>query len=712
MRDLHLSQRDRVVNAIAHATGAVPAVGTRLWSVPLTEPAVIRDALTECVDGRTVAVTGTLDRRLVLIEHSVGGSWTAADLSGQPHSSRAWPGWTAGRVTLTEPDSWLSRAEITEEGWRRLLRPRLLLASLYHPEYFPLPRFPLAISDLARAARATLLGSVELMDMQLDVSLDDIIHSATSGNVDIVGVSATFGQHDLMTRLLDEITSTEQPPLVIAGGSLTARNERILLERYPRLLIGRGAGEPTIADVVAHWHGDLEVNQIRGVGYHGAADGGVLSINRVRRTATVANRLQTDMWPELDLLERTFEHKGVAQLETSRGCTNFCSFCPRGHKGQWAGAASDALPRMLTEIGKVFDRHPHVSRTLYLVDEEFIGRDEDAVPRALRLADTLAGAGFAWETSCRVDQVVRLDHDRTWHVERGHLWRGLVERKLRRCLFGVESGVTSILDRFNKETTGTQNALAIRTLTALGVPPRFTYITFDQLMTTDELRETYAFQGRTDLLMQPQPELRVEEIIDGVRDEAWVAEHTTGRPFYTGISYMLVSMECLIGAAYTRKAEAADLTGRTDPSMGRVEARFADWRIGVLSHWSQLWIDRNFALDYTLKSLAKILDGEPHRVVRGLRRTIKTSAYRLLGAMIEALEQTDTLADTADWLDSRCATLAERLLSELRTELATTVASVADELPAEHRDLLRREHAKWVDTATWRLINAADPCGT
>lgn len=278
------------------------------------------------------------------------------------------------------------------------------------------------------------------MDMQLGVSLDDILGRVAAGTVDVLGVSVTFGQHDLATRLLNEIIGLDHLPLVIAGGSLTACNERILLERYPHLLIGRGAGEPTIADVLAHWHGDLEVEQIRGAGYRGAArGGGTVSIGRVRRTATVANRLQTDMWPELDLLDATFQHQGVAQLEASRGCTNFCSFCPRGHKGQWAGTAPDALPWILREMGVVFDRHPHLSRTVYLVDEEFIGRGDDAVSRALSVADTLAEAGFAWETSCRVDQVVRLDRDRDWHVERGHLWRGLVERKLRRCLFGVES---------------------------------------------------------------------------------------------------------------------------------------------------------------------------------------------------------------------------------------------------------------------------------
>jgi hypothetical protein len=117
-------------------------------------------------------------------------------------------------LAIIKPQEWLSHAEITSEGRRRLLRPRLLLASLYHPDTFPLPRFPLAISDLARSACSTLLGNVELMDMQLGVTLEDVIERVCTGGVDIVGVSVTFGQHDLR-----------------AGGSLTARNEKILLER-------------------------------------------------------------------------------------------------------------------------------------------------------------------------------------------------------------------------------------------------------------------------------------------------------------------------------------------------------------------------------------------------------------------------------------------------------------------------------------------------
>jgi len=93
--ELPLSPRDRLLYTVAHATGTAPALGTRLGSVPLAKPGVVHNALADCLgDTRTVVVTGTLDRRLVLIEHDAGGAWTSADLSGLPHGSRAWPAWT------------------------------------------------------------------------------------------------------------------------------------------------------------------------------------------------------------------------------------------------------------------------------------------------------------------------------------------------------------------------------------------------------------------------------------------------------------------------------------------------------------------------------------------------------------------------------------------------------------------------------------------
>jgi hypothetical protein len=702
--------RASLLTAVRHGGGAPP--GDSFADLPMEQPDAVRAALTGIMPGQVV-ITGTVERRLVIAERAEGG-WTVADLSGRPHSTRVWPAWTNAHVALGKPESWLSSATISDEGVHRLLRPRVLLTALYRPEIFPLPRFPLGISDLARAARAALAGQVRLMDMQLGVTLDDILASIEQDRPDILGVSATFGQHDLLTELLDAVFAADNPPMVLAGGSLTARNERLLLNRYPGLLIARGAGEPTVQDAIAHWHGDIGLTEIRGVGYTSGAEtsgAGLLQVAR-RRTATVGNRAQPDSLPELDLLDRTFAHRGVAQLETSRGCTNSCSFCPRGHKGQWSGATPESLPNILAAMSEVFARHPDISRTLFLVDEEYIGGGPGAVSRALEVAATVHQAGFRWESSCRVDQVVDPSQDRDWHIDRAGMWRRLCELGLRRMLFGVESGVTSILERFNKETTAEQNALAIRTLSALGIPTRLTYITFDQLMNRDELAASHAFQGRTDLLLRPLPHLPVEAIVDGVHDEAFVAAHTTGRPLHTGISYMLVSMECLIGAAYTRRVDAAGLAGAVRPSMGRVDSNFADWRIGRTSYHAQLWVDRHFPLDYTLKSLEKLLDGEPRRQVRAARVVIKDAAYTLLGRMLDHIDRYAIDTPSADALDTDLLTAMTHGLDDLRHRMTSTVASVTAVLPPDAAHILHTEYTRWHAPAGWQLINAADPCGT
>ncbi|MFJ9574590.1 B12-binding domain-containing radical SAM protein [Streptomyces bacillaris] len=715
MSDTTTAALDRLARAVTTAhPGSRPLNGPdRAALAPLLiSPNDLRTQLQAHLDGDAgrVRVTGTLDRRLLLLERSQGG-WVVADLSGAAHASRHWPSWTTEHVSLETPDSWLSHAELTESAVTRLARPDLHLMALYHPEYFPLPRFPLGISDVARAARGTLMGTVTLSDMQLGVTLEDLLKQIATGTPDIVGISATFGQHDLMLQLLDTAFSLPEPPLVVAGGSLTARNEPLLLERYPDLLVARGGGEATVEGVLAHWHGDIARQEIPGIGYTGAARGGGMTLGRRRTAKPTARDTSSDILPELDLLPATLARHGVAQLETSRGCTNTCSFCPRGHKGLWAGGAPDLLPGILDEIRRVFDRHPGISRTLYLVDEEIIGAGTDAVSRVLDIGRTLHEAGFAWESSCRIDQTVRTDQDETWHVERARMWRTLVDLGLRRMLFGVESGVDSILTRFNKETGAEQNALAIRTLSALGVPTRYTYITFDPLMSLEELKATHAYQGRTDLLLRPQPGLDARDIVRGVRDEDWVAKHTTGRPLHTGISYMLVSMECLIGAAYTRQATAAGLTGQAEPLMGRVACRYQDWRIGVASSWAQRWVDRHFALDYTLKSLEKVLDGAPRQAVRGARVVLKDAAYQVLGDLIHAIEQHDLQQPGQESaLAARIEAALEQRAEMLRHRMTSTVDEVKGRLTGQHALTLAREHGRWTSATSWELINAGESC--
>ncbi|MFE0062301.1 hypothetical protein [Streptomyces sp. NPDC059003] len=154
-----------------------------------------------------IHVTGTLERCLVFIE-CPDGRWAVADLSGQAHATRAWPAWARDQISLDSPEQWLSLADLDDRVVKRLSRPRVLLAALYHRESFPLPRFPLGISAVVRAARATLTGEVTLADMQLGVTLNGLVKQVT-----VPTATTPPGRTNcLLTTGLPQVSSGCSPP--------------------------------------------------------------------------------------------------------------------------------------------------------------------------------------------------------------------------------------------------------------------------------------------------------------------------------------------------------------------------------------------------------------------------------------------------------------------------------------------------------------------
>jgi radical SAM superfamily enzyme YgiQ (UPF0313 family) len=196
-------------------------------------------------------------------------------------------------------------------------------------------------------------------------------------------------------------------------------------------------------DVVELWHGDRKLAEVRGI-----------------HSKALRNNISPAALPELDLLKETLDWRGVMQLESSRGCTHACSFCPRGHKGVWVGEDADQMEVILATVSDLFGERPGIARKIFLVDEEFVGHDREGTGprRALQVARKLWHHGFRWETSSRVDQIYQPDRTKAWHVERMRFWTRLRDHGLDRCLFGLESGVDSVPERFNKKTTAQQNA--------------------------------------------------------------------------------------------------------------------------------------------------------------------------------------------------------------------------------------------------------------
>lgn len=604
-------------------------------------------------------------------------------------------------------------------------QPKVSLAALYHPEVFPLPRLSLAISDLIRAARCEGVHQVVAYDMQLGVTVSELAHEIIGQQPQILGISATFGQHDVLEALLAEIRRLGWPTdcQLVFGGSLSVLNQQVLLEAYPEAVVATGPGERTIADLIKVHRGELALPDVSGIAYR--ADG----VGPLRRTSQISPREVDDMLPELDLLDATLASKGVIQLESSRGCSYACSFCPRAHKGVWTGDDPSAMEALLPDITRILSRHPQVRPKVFLVDEEFFGYQPDhSEERVQDVALRLRQHGLRFETSSRADQVFRFNRDRAWHASRFRVWRRLVEDGLDRCLFGIESGVDSILHRFNKKTTARQNAVAIRALSLLGVPPRYTYITFDPLMTREELRATYRFLGRRDLLPAARPELCEEGIYDLVTDDAYAASIDGAAPFFSAVSYMLVSMECLYGAPYTHAADREGLLGGFNPNMGRYDASYLDADIGLFSDCAQAWVDRNFSLDYLLKSIEKYTSGSAYVRVREMRALIKTYAYDLLGLMIglwdpdaedlhvepvrrDALGLRLAAADLARAYGDEARRdivhgLMDRLFAFMRADIRQTFDAIRADLPQAEQAMIVAQVERWAQSRSWSQINA------
>ena len=627
-----------------------------------------------------------------------------------------------GRSAEIGPATWYSSG-ISNELEQHILRPSIYLAALYHPENFPLPRFSLAISDLIRAARNEGVGVIEARDMQLGATIDQIAGEVKELRPDIIGISATFGQDDVLEALLERISpELSQNSLLAFGGSLSVLNREVLLRRFPYSVVSTGPGEATIAGLVRMLRQECTIEDIPGLAYVKSAGGPIC------RTPNTSPRDTEEMIPELDLLQATFEARGVIQLESSRGCSYACSFCPRTHKGMWAGDDPIALDAVMPDIKRIQSRFPDITPRIFLVDEEFIGyrANGEAEARALGVARRLAHYGYRFETNSRADQVFRRNRNSEWHESRINLWKELVRTGLERCLFGIESGVDAVLQRFNKKTTSDQNVAAIRILSLIGVPPRYTYITFDPLMSREDLYATYEFQAREDLILTPQDKLESIEIYNIAVDDVAAQSKTSCSPFYKHISYMLVSIECLIDAPYTAAVERFGLLGSLNTTMGRYDSRYLDPDIGIFSDVAQRWIDRHFSLDYLLKSIEKYASGLLWKQTRGVRTLIKQYAFEALGLLIALWDPYDSrlrlsaeqLArvsayDHATWFASAvegektdiALSLMSRHYTDMRTSMQERFSAISSTLPFFERKRISQELESWAIDNDWRRIN-------
>ncbi len=186
----------------------------------------------------------------------------------------------------------------------------------------------------------------------------------------------------------------------------------------------------------------------------------------------------------------------------------------------------------------------------------------------------------------------------------------------------------------------------------------------------------------------------------------FAATHSQEIPFYSAISYMLVSMECLIGSPYLKRVEDAELALEEVPAMGRRNALFREPLIGLMSACAQKWVDRNFSFDYLLKSLEKITAGPERMALRRARFLLKDYSYRLLGRFLESLARAEGLSPSAiDVWSLRLIEVMDFHFHDLVSSTANYLESIGEVLQAPRWSILSKEFQIWSRKRSWTLIN-------
>ncbi|WP_028776116.1 B12-binding domain-containing radical SAM protein [Shimazuella kribbensis] len=635
----------------------VKSIANQIW----LSPSELKEQIKEWFEGilgiryQEIIISGETDNitcYIVLLDKNVIVFSPFQDLRSNVLLQRYNSDWHQG---IDEPIPWYTFA-YNDKLLRLLKMPTMLLINLCVIDNFPIPRLNLSIGTLSSYLRKQQVAQVHILDMQMGITIDEIVKKALELQPDLIGMSVNFGQKLLAFSLLDKLFAAkkakELDSLIIAGNVIPSFNPEQFFNKYPELLICNKEGEYALRDLSLHIRGRKALKDVNGISYLNSETGKV-----VHNQAITVNMNEVPT-PALDTLKDVAKYRGALTLEASRGCDySRCTFCPRDHKlRSWRPLSSRNLLKQIDDLirsGNELGIKPHI----YLADEEFIGELPDGreAERVIQFCEGILQRPdkIRFDLAARADSVYIPKNSVEWNVERLKMWHYCAQAGTDRVIIGVESGSEAQLKRYGKGTRPEQNIIALRLLSALGIQLRIGFIMFDQLMEGfDDIRENLAFLERTDALMKPVDigDMSYEELYDRLlHDEDFINEHKTGQPVYSIVSYMLASMEVLTNTPYSRMVKLTERKknvsliqneGNPDTNMGRYTIHFLDYRVGELSLASQMWIDSNFGIMYTIKSLYKVANPvEKQKYYDYMRRHREISQY-LLEYLVYTLEPT------------------------------------------------------------------------
>jgi hypothetical protein len=295
------------------------------------------------------------------------------------------------------------------------------------------------------------------------------------------------------------------------------------------------------------------------------------------------------------------------------------------------------------------------SAVLSIVDEDAFGQEgrdlKDGEPSIVSNVTRAGLQNVRCEVYTRLEQVF----DRRW--ERGASVRRLgqlitMRRYLARVFVGVESGSNSQLRRYGKGQTTEDIVAALRAGALVKLPLEFGFITFDPLLTQQELSESLEFLARRDVLLTTDQNLTADRIYTLVTGEL-ATETNAGPPVFSRVAYMATELELFVNSPFVKllRDAAPELLGNYDSAFARFNYSYRDSSIAQVAGWCRVWTEGTFVPIYKLRLAARIAHADDcHR--NDVVERYRTATFALLTSLTRRF--CVSIADRATDLLSQC----------------------------------------------------------
>ncbi len=424
-------------------------------------------------------------------------------------------------------------------------------------------------------------------------------------------------------RLLDALQQEGLMNRVAIGGPMTTFRYSDILKKYD-VVLAIGEGEGTVRHLMEYMNDARDLSEIEGVAYRESKIGGAPA-NVIKQQRTTIFGLEGLGIPDRDTFMWILDKKGTVWAQASRGCYDHCTFCSVNSTkimcSKWRGRLADDVVRGMEQMARWYvewaDARGITSEDRELIvcyaDDDFMGNGNavetvdkrgeliephlkraEEISRGFRAIQERIGIRVKWNMSTKADTLyrcsaeeynkaigmppdaaipayVRLDTAGA-QQERERIWSVLKENGLERVFIGIDSGSATQLKRYGKLSGLVNNEKAIDVCRKLGIQLMAGFITFDQLMSLQELTDNISFMKK---------------------------EHV-----YELITNPLSTLRIADGTAYKRLAHRAGVLGELQDNILFFDAKYLHPLVGMINEITQVWVGKQYRLIYAIKGQA------------------------------------------------------------------------------------------------------------